>query len=257
MTSGASTWAAHVTVAIVAALLSACSGRESSPTAPSGSAPQFATHTSSLLTFRYTALDGSTIVQTAAAIEREHARVTADLGVSDLPRVVVTLYPDHASLRAAVTPLVGTIPAFASGLVTGVDAIHIVSPNLTSAWPYVTGVASIVHELAHCVSMRVNPTIANNPRWLWESVALYEAGQYGDRRAARAFSGTPTLALLNDIDNTHVYEVGGSIGQFIVQTWGRDALVALLRTNGNLGAVIGLTDAEFIARWLTGNQQPP
>ena len=43
-------------------------------------------------------------------------------------------------------------------------------------------VVAIVHEFAHCASMRVNPAIANNPRWLWETVALYEAGQIVDPR---------------------------------------------------------------------------
>jgi hypothetical protein len=27
--------------------------------------------------------------------------------------------------------------------------------------------SGIVHEFAHCVSLHVNPGIANNPRWLW------------------------------------------------------------------------------------------
>ena len=33
-----------------------------------------------------------------------------------------------------------------------------------------------VHEFAHIVSLFVVPNFANNPRWLWESVAINESG---------------------------------------------------------------------------------
>ena len=119
-----------------------------------------------------------------------------------------------------MAPLVGTVPAFASGLVTGPGDIHVLSPNLASAWSYANGVTAIVHEFAHCASLRVNPSIANNPRWLWESVALYEAGQIRDPRTLPYLTGhrPPALADLNRIENTAIYEVGGLIGEFIVET---------------------------------------
>ena len=123
-------------------------------------------------------------------------------------------------------------------------------------WGWGVERALIFHELAHCVSMRVNPAIPNNPRWLWESVALFEAGQIGDaRRLGFVASGRPpTFTELNTIQNTTIYEVGGLIGQFIVETWGRETLLAMVRANGNLLLVPGLTEADFLSRWMEWRQ---
>ena len=35
-------------------------------------------------------------------------------------------------------------------------------------------IEAAVHEFAHGVSLHVNPRFGNNPRWLWEAVAIYE-----------------------------------------------------------------------------------
>ena len=161
-------------------------GSPTLPPAPAAPSPTaFATHASANFVFRYTPMDASTIAATAAAVEAEHARIVDDLGVAPMPPVTVTLYPDVESFRAGVAPLVGPVPAFASGLVTGPAAIHVLSPSLASSWSYASGMTAIVHEFAHCASLRANPSIANNPRWLWETVALYEAGRSGTRARCR------------------------------------------------------------------------
>jgi hypothetical protein len=196
-------------------------------------------------------MDAATVAQTAARVEAEHARITRDLGVTGMSRVTVTLYPDQASLRAGVAPFVGTIPSFATGLVTGPYAVHIVSP---SAQPgaYDASVADIVHEFAHCVSLVANASFGNNPRWLWETVALYEAGQLVDPRGLAYMTSLqpPTLAQLNQISDVRIYNVGALIGAFIVETWGRDALARLVRANGNVAAVLGVDEATFVSRWM-------
>ena len=75
----------------------------------------------------------------------------------------------------------------------------------------------------------MNPTFANNPRWLWESVALYENGELVDPRSLPYMveGRPPTLAQL-DADVTasrQVYEVGYLLGEFVVARGGRAALV--------------------------------
>lgn len=242
------------TIALVLAGLSAgCGGGgpPGGPTTPATPAPSFQTLVSTNFTFRHTAQDAATVAQTAVRVEAEHARILRDLGLASMNRVTVTLYPDQAALRAGVAPIVGAIPAFATGLVTGPYDVHVVSPNAIPGG-YDVGVTTIVHEFAHCVTLVVNPSFANNPRWLWESVALYEAGQIVDPRGlAYLTSGQPpTLAQLSQIADTRIYEVGGLIGAFIVETWGRDALPRLVRANGDVAAVLGVDESAFVARWL-------
>jgi hypothetical protein len=228
----------------------ACGGASTSPSA-SPSPVAFATRQSARFTFRYTAIDAPSIAQTAATVENEHDRITADLGVTQMPTVVVTLYPDLDARRQAVSPIVGPLPSFASGLVTGVDAVHIISPNSTAAGSYSAAVTNIVHEFAHCVSLRLNPAFANNPRWWWESVALFEAGQFTDPRTLPYFTvgPLPSFQQLNAFDNTIVYSVGAMLGRFVVNTRGWDAFRALVRTNGDLDRVLGTNEQAFLAEW--------
>ena len=198
-------------------------------------------------------MDSATIGDTAAAIEGHHARVTGDLAVTAQPRVTVTLHADRTSLQAAVQSIVGTLPPFASGLVTGPDSIHILSPNLSTNWSYASALTALVHEFAHCVSLTLNPGFGNRPRWLWESVALYEAGQRTDVRSLPfvASNRPPSIAELNALDNPLIYDVGHSLGGFIVTVFGQASLRELIRTNGNTQSVIGLSEDQFLARWLT------
>lgn len=228
----------------------ACGG--SGGTGPSPPSSSYTEYSSAHFLFRHTSLDTATIAQTAATVESNVARITASLGVADTLRVTVTLYADRAAMQEAVRPVAGTLPSFASGLVTGPDQIHIMSPNLGNVWTYDRAVTSIVHEFAHTVSLRVNPTFANNPRWLWESVALYEAGQFVDPRGLSYMTSgqPPTFEQLNAIEDTRVYGVGYVIAEFIVTTWGEAGLIALVRQNGNPVAV-GATAEEFRGRWLT------
>jgi hypothetical protein len=240
-------------IAVLACLSSStCGGSTPSPTAPAPSpASQFASFQSAHFTFRYTPIDASSIGQTAQAIEAEFARITEDLSVTQMPTVVVTLYATGDALRQAVAPIVGPLPSFAVGLATGVDAIHILSPNLPATWAYNDALVSIVHEFAHCVSLRLNPSFGNNPRWLWESVALFEAGQYTDPQRLPYFRAgpLPSLAQLNGFDNTIIYEVGATFGLFIVETRGWDALRALIRGIGDLNRVLGTTERAFLDEW--------
>lgn len=242
---------------IGAVLLAACGSTPDSPTAPRAptvplveSSPRFTLH--------YTLLDAASVSDIMATLEREHGRITANLDVTDMPPVTVNLYATQDAFRSAVLPLIGPVPSFATGAVSGVNAIHIVSPNVSAAWSYRNGVTALVHEFAHCVSLRINPTFGNNPRWLWEAIALYEAGQFTDRRsvATQLERTPPTFAVLNSFDNTMIYDVGAHLGDFIVNTGGRATLTALIRSNGNVTQVLGLTESQFLTRWIAWGQAP-
>jgi hypothetical protein len=243
---------AQCAAVLAATLAVACGGGGgvTSPPAPATPPPvAFSSHASAHFTFRYAPMDAATIEATAAAVEAQHARIVSALGVPGMPAVTVTLYPDVDSLRAGVAPIVGSIPAFASGLVTGPTAIHVLSPR-SPAWVGDAGLTAIVHEFAHCASMVLNPSIANNPRWLWESVALYEAGQVLDPRAFPYVTAGPfpTLAQLSRIEDTRIYDVGGLIGAYVVDRWGEHGMRDLVRTNGGLQA-LGVDEAAFVRGW--------
>ena len=230
------------------ALAAGC-GADQTRSGPSP-AQTFQEHQSANFTFRYTSLDAANVGDTASRVEAHHARILNDLQLASMPRVTVTLYPDSPSLLEAVRSFVGPTPFTPSGVVGGPTTVHVISPNHTATWSYDNGITTIVHEFAHCVSLQINGSIANNPRWLWESIAVFESRQFVDPRTLPWLaSGPPTLARLNGFDNADVYGVGYLIGEFIVSRWGQQGLGALLRNRGDTVAVTGLGEAEFLAAW--------
>jgi len=237
--------------ALLAAALTGCGGGGAAAPTPPTPAPG-GTHTSDHFVFHYTALDAASIGAIAASVEAERPRILADLGVSDMPAVDVTFHADHAALQAAVAPIVGTIPAFASGLVTSATGIHMISPNAPASVPYAQAVTNLVHEFAHCVSLRLEPTFANDPRWLWEAVALYEAGQVVELRSVPYMAALqpPSFAALDALSDTRVYDVGYSIAEFVVDRWGTAALPSLIAAHGDTGAVLGVALPDFESQWL-------
>ena len=223
--------------------IAACGG---SGTPNSPSSPSFTSYSSPHFLFRYVQVDDSVVTAAAAALEAEYPKVLADLGVALMPMVTITLYPDRAALVAAVGSRAGYIPSFATGLVTGVSEIHLVA----AAGPLGT---RLLHEFAHCVSMRANPSIPNNPRWLWETIAIYESESAASPRGVAIVTGPnpPTLASLNVMDDPTIYDVAFLLGEFIVTAFGRPALLSLLGTNGDVPRVLGLSEREFEQRWIS------
>ena len=235
-------------------VLCAGCGASSSPAAPSppqATTTSFQQHASANFTFQFSPMDAASVGNTAAVVESEYSRIVGDLGSPAIRRITVFLHPDVGSMQAAVISTVGTLPSFATGLVTNASTIHVISPNRAATWSYAAGTRAIVHEFAHCVSLGVNPSLANNPRWLWEAVALYEAGDFVHPRSVPALANgqPPTLARLNGFDNTDIYQAGFTIGEFVIARWGRDGLIALIRNNGDTAATTGLSPAALLTEW--------
>jgi hypothetical protein len=233
-------------IALTAVASLACGGSGAPPgPSPAGllSSPHFLIH--------YPAADAASVGAMAAALEREYARILGDLGAGTMPVVNVTLYADHSAMAGAVRPVAGEIPSFASGLVTSATQIHVMSPSAPGWGPVERVSSALVHEFAHCVSLHLNLRIANNPRWLWETVAIYESRQSVDLRTLGYMTAgrPPSLEELNAIDNPRIYDVGYSIGEFIVARWGQRAIGELIAANGDTAAVLGVSPGDFHRDW--------
>jgi len=120
--------------------------------------------------------------------------------------------------------------------------------NVTSLGPITVRIWQ--DEAAYYAAL-VSSTFANNPRWLWETVALYENGELVPPRTLGYMvrGAYPSLADLNADPNAsrQIYELGYVIGEFIVTRWGRAGLLDLIRANGDVNAVFGVTPAAFEA----------
>ena len=134
----------------------------------------------------------------------------------------------------------------ATGYIFGMTEIRIVYNNHSPV--------TAVHEFAHLVTMQINNTIPNNPRWLWESVALYENNEFvNPNELSYMVSGNyPILNELNtdyNSSNHYIYDVGYILLEYIVQTWGMDGVIGLVQNNGNITNQLGITTQEFESGW--------
>ena len=182
------------------------------------------------------------------ALEAHYPRFTADLRVADLPVTSVWLWQDEDSFYADMASR-GSVYR-SGGYVRNAHAIALLAVPGASLE---RAAAVAVHEFAHVVSMAVNPTIANNPRWLWETVAVHEAGEFVDPRTLDYLQAGryPSLADLDADWNAsrQVYQVGGVLAEYIVREWGMDGLIGLIRTNGNVPGSLAVSVADFEAGW--------
>ena len=223
-----------------AVLSTVCCG--SSPTAP----PSLGTETLELrlTTAHFRVFAGRTsaaVVQSAAdALERQYARVLNDLNVASLGPITVQIWQDEATYYAVLDRYFG-VHYQANGYITGRDELRVLAvPQLD---------VNVVHEFCHAVSLSVSSTFANNPRWLWETVALDENQELVPPRTLEYLvrGAYPSLADLNADPNAgrQVYELGYVIGEFIVARWSRAGLLDLIRAHGDVTAQFGLTPAAF------------
>ncbi|RPI15122.1 MAG: hypothetical protein EHM58_14860 [Ignavibacteriae bacterium] len=201
-------------------------------------------------TFYYTSYDSLSIKTTADSVERNYSRILSDLQTDTVLKTSVHFYKTYEELAAVVRHVVPNLPTWAIGLSTAKDTIHMLSPK-HSEQNYEYMLIVLIHEFTHCVSLNINPAIANNPRWLWESAALYEAGQFvhPSQLPYMVNQNPPTLSQMNSISNTQIYEVGYLLSEYIVENWSRTHLKNMILSNGNISQVLEMTVSEFQTAW--------
>ena len=194
----------------------------------------------------YDGLTSANILGISQELERNYARILSDLRVDSMPKITAKIWGDYNHFLEDMENDIGIRYTGATGYVFGMTEIRI----------YYNSQASVtaVHEFAHLVSMQVNSRIPNNPRWLWEAVALYETNEFVDPRTLPYMvSGNyPTLEELNsdyNSGNRSIYSVGYVLLEYIVETWGMDQIIELIQTNGNIPLSLGITVEEFESGW--------
>lgn len=173
----------------------------------------------------------------AASLEGSWLPITRDLGVRTIGRIEGYFYGDQAAFTAATGYR-------ASGSVDGPSRFHVV------AVPFSPETA--VHEFAHNVTLHLYPGAGNLPVWLWEAVALYEAGQFVPP-AAVPYLVAGDFPEFTELDRGgsrySIYDVGYTIAECIVDRWGLEGLRDLVLAAGRPEAALGLGIEELQAHW--------
>lgn len=194
----------------------------------------------------YDGLNTADILSTSTALDDNYQRILDDLQVTGMPKITIKIWADYNHFLDDMENDIGTRYTGATGYIFGPTESRLYFNDQVAV--------AAVHEFAHLVSMQVNISISNNPRWLWEAVALYENNEFiHPSTLPYMVSGDyPTLAELNtDYNNSNhrIYQVGYLLLEYIVTNWGMDTVIGLIQNNGNLSASLGLTNSEFESGW--------
>jgi hypothetical protein len=185
-------------------------------------------------------------------MENNYSRILDDLLVDTVALTAVNFYSTHEELAAAVAHAVPNLPSWAIGLATAKDTIHMIAPKHPN-YQFEYMLIVMIHEFTHCVTLNIKPNFGNNPRWLWESIALFEAGQFihPNQLTYMVNHTPPTLSQLNNFNNTQIYDVGFLLAEYIVLNWGRQQLKDLILSAGNLQSTLGVSVSQFQTDWFT------
>jgi hypothetical protein len=104
-----------------------------------------------------------------------------------------------------------------------------------------------VNEFTHCIMYDMfKNSDGKYVKWLWESVASYEAKQF--MKPDRIWCPT-----ISELDNSHkanvVHEYGYTLCEYILEKWGMDGLRRLILSNGDTEGILGISQLELENGW--------
>jgi hypothetical protein len=191
-------------------------------------------------TFLYSKKDLVSVVTIANKLETNYDKITNDLKVGKLPITIVRIYPDLKSFHEGIN--FPNAPDNVLATAFGKSDFRMTSPssNDIDSLMFMKGVT---HEFTHCVHLNIDYS-PNNPRWLWEGVAMFEADWFLDPKETEIIKNKkfPHLASLN---NGMEYELGYVIIEAIKDIWGFDTVIDLIKKRGDVQAVLKLSEKEF------------
>ncbi len=182
-------------------------------------------------------------------LERNFLRVCTDiLGRSAERKTEIKVWAAQSQFYDDMKKDLGVIYYGSGGYVYGPYEARILYSAPASASQ------AALHEFCHCVSMMLNRTIPNNPRWLWEAAAIYESGEFIHPRniSSIAAGNFPTLDNMNREFNQGgqiIYQVGYLVADYIISVFGFEKFRSLILSNGDISGILSLTAEQFNSDW--------
>jgi hypothetical protein len=208
-------------------------------------------------TFIYSkSIDTNRLLDLKNALENNYARISKDLETIPAANIEVNVYAQRWRYIKA------TGNWSASGSIEGISKLHFVE----RAWGESDGKKVAVHEFAHTVVLKLlidreqKPLNSNQfdkkfskfPVWLWESISVYEAGQFVDPKTLSFLNqGTyPNLSELNiRSKGGKIYSVGYTIIEYILKEYGQEKLIFLVENYGDVSTTFHTTEQQFSQGW--------
>lgn len=190
--------------------------------------------------FMYSAIDSISVDTIAIDMEKNYKRILNDFKLKNIPTVNVRIYPGLESFHKGIN--FPNAPDQVLATAFGKDDIRMVSPNNPGPESWMLAYAA-PHEFTHCVHLNIDYS-PNNPRWLWEGIAQYEARWFFDPKEL-GIIGEKEFPALTDLSNGMEYMLGFVVIEAIKELWGFDTVISLIKTRGDVQKVLHIDDKLF------------
>lgn len=201
-------------------------------------------------------IDSVKVETLAEALESNYSRIGNDLKTSPSNIIETNIY----SKRWRYIKATGNWGA--SGSIEGISKLHFIE----QAWGEKDAQKVAIHEFSHTITLKLlldqeippidsqafDQKFANFPVWLWESISVYEANQFIDPKTLPFLSNGqyPTIPELNNrLKGGKIYECGYTIIEYILDKYGQDKLIELIKSYGDLEHVFSISYEQFSKEW--------
>ncbi len=201
-------------------------------------------------------IDSLSIIGLSKALEGRYSKISSDLNTTPAENIEVNIYAQRWRYIKASGHW------GASGSVEGISKLHFVEDT----WLDTEISKTAIHEFVHAVVLkllidgepqplnaeRFDEKFSTFPIWLWEGVSVYEAAQFYDPNTLAYFSNGkyPQISELNRrSDGQKIYTCGYTMIEYILKKHGKDKLIELIGSYGDLQNVLGVTEEQFSNNW--------
>jgi hypothetical protein len=237
----------YLAILIFFLLINNINCKEKSATEP-GSGNTAKKDSSIIIDFKFIlfdSLNNNIIPSIQQKLNENYPRVLNDLEVNNAFPVTIKIWNNEKNFLDIMEQDIGQRFQGAGGYIT-YNEIRVLNRNNVPL--------NVLHEFCHIVSIYVNNTIANNPRWLWEAAAIYESGDFTDPKTLPYMvSGDyPPMSELNSgfkLNGNKIYKLGYVLDEYIITKWGKSGLISLIKNNGDTNRTFGIPLPELQSGW--------
>lgn len=194
--------------------------------------------------FLFSDVDTVTVDTLAATLESSYQKIVTDFNIKGLPVITVRIYPTAESFHNGIN-FPGAPPNILATAFGKNDA-RMISPHAVTAKEGAMLTHHIAHEFVHCVHLNIDYA-PNNPRWLWEGIAMYESGWFMNPAEIDVIKNN-TFPSLMSLNNGLEYELGYVIMEAIHDLWGFNTILDLIKKRGDTNACLQISQEEFDRR---------
>ena len=199
------------------------------------------------------------------SLEDNYMRIRQELTDPEHDTIAVFIHSTQKKFNTAT----GLLNSNANGVSRGPKIFHLMYQTwFNSIFPADMDKVA-VHEFTHCVQLNIliedaktkygelsnlefdkkfeNEFADKYPQWFWEALCDYEANIKNKSSVNYAMKKGLTLKELNK--SNQIYNLGYTIVEYMVTTYGKDKLPAFIKTYGDFENVFKINEKEFENGW--------